>query len=147
MLICLLEGTGHFCKNLSRFLFFWPGIFRKKCKKSDKICSSSCGRNNTTRGFQPVRRVAGGGSYCDAHGRRKGGRGGPWPPWILKILEKRCCLIRFEWGENKFHHFWLPPRKTVPPSLEKSFQRPWRCFASHGKHTAIRQEHDQLFDL
>jgi len=38
------------------------------------------------------------------HGRRKGGQGGPWPHWILKLLAKKGCFFNFERHDLEHHN-------------------------------------------
>jgi len=54
------------------------------------------------------------------------GRGArkPWSPLDLKNFSKKDCFLSFEWEKNKFHHFWLPPRKI----LKKSAGGPFKIF-------------------
>ena len=52
------------------------------------------------------------------HGCRKGGQG-PRPPGFENFNKKRM-FSQFGVGKNKFHHFWLSPRKI----LEKSPSAP-----------------------
>jgi len=63
------------------------------------------------------------------------GRGGAWPPWILKFLEKKFVFLVLS-GKKQISLLLAPPGKIleISPSapLETSFRRP--CHLPRMKH-------------
>jgi len=71
------------------------------------------------------------------HGRRKGGRGGPWFHWILKLASKKGCFFSFEWEKTNFtifahplEKFWknplvLPPGKNLSDAHDHRYCHCW----------------------
>ena len=55
----------------------------------------------------------------------------PSPPWILKIIAKKRCVLDFEWEKTNFITFGPPLEKYWKNPLvtpwKKSFRRP--CLA------------------
>ena len=56
------------------------------------------------------------------------GAGGPWPPWILKLLAKKV-VFSLSRGRNQISPRLAPPERILGKSptglpLEKSFRRP-----------------------
>ena len=73
-------------------------------QQKTKYWSEGIKMANTYCGFRRIKRMY-------THGRRKGGREGLGPPWILKFSAKKVAFSASV-GKIEFHHFW-PPWKNL----------------------------------
>jgi len=63
------------------------------------MCSSETGPN---RKLQKINKSK------SSHGRRKGGQGRVWPPWILKISAKKVVFVVSN-GKKQMLSLWVAP--------------------------------------